>query len=330
MSQASLLVHQGLDHWLFLTGGTNFVTTLYQRDAGHLPDAALTRWRDAIVARKRRCDALGARYAHLIAPEKLTIYGHKQREPLVDPDQAPTIRLMQLFDRDPASYGYVDLVAPMRACRDEVDLYWRTDTHWTHAGALLAYATLCRDLGLQKNEELDSRPYHESERLMDLGSKLHPPVYEKVREVSWQKNARRVFENSVVRLLETPDYGGEIHVGCHAVFKNPDAPNACKLMLFGDSFSDPGPYHFCALLAETVTELEFVWSANVDWTLIGRMKPDIVVTEIAERYMALPPNDAFNLRATEFRQSMLARRRRLEAWWRDKRAQFGQRSSSTP
>jgi alginate O-acetyltransferase complex protein AlgJ len=327
MSQASLLVHKGVDRWLFLTGGSNFVTTLYQRDAGHLPDVALTRWRDAIVERKRRCDAQGARFAHLVVPEKLTIYGHKQAEPLVDPDLSPAIRLMQLFDADPARYGYVDLVTLMRAHRDDIDLYWRTDTHWTPAGSLLAYEILCHALGLTPNDELASRPYHDVERLMDLGSKLDPREWELIREVEWRQDARRIYENAVVRALETPRYGGEIHVGCHAVFKNPRAPNACRLMLFGDSFSDPGPYHFTALLAETVTDLEFVWSANVDWGLVKRARPDIVVTQIAERYMALAPNDRFNLRITAFQQAMLARRRRLEAWFRDKRAGFRQRSS---
>lgn len=327
MSLASLHVHKGLDDWLFLTGGSNFVTTLYQRDGGHLPDAALARWRDTIMARKARCDALGARYAHIVIPEKLTIYGHKQAEPLVDPDLAPGLRLIKLFGDDPAHYGYVDLITLMRAHRDEVDLYWRTDTHWNPIGCLLGYETLCDALGLARNDALVGRPFVDDLRLLDLGSKLEPPVYEPVREVTWLQDATRVYCNNVVRLLEAHEYGGEIHVGSHAVFRNSRAPNACKLLLFGDSFSGVSPHFFTALLAETVSELEFVWSANVDWSLVARTKPDIVVTEIAERYMALPPNDRFSLRATEIRQAFLGRRRRFEAWLREKRAQWRQRSS---
>ncbi|QGM99633.1 hypothetical protein F7D14_09075 [Methylocystis parvus] len=325
----SLHVHKGLDDWLFLTGGSNFVTTLYQREGGHLPDVALEGWRDTIVARKRRCDALGVRYAHIAIPEKLTIYGHKQAEPLVDPDLAPALRLLKLFDCDPAAYGYVDLVALMRAHRDSVDLYFRTDTHWNAIGSLLGYETLCDALGLERNAALAERPFVDDLRLLDLGSKLDPPVYEPVREVTWLQDATRVYHNNVVRLLEAHEYGGEIHVGSHAIFKNPKAPNDCKLTLFGDSFSGVSPFHFTALLAETVSELEFIWSANVDWGLVERVKPDIVVTEIAERYMAIPPNDRFSLRATQIRQEWLGRRRRLEAWLRDKRANWRQRSSKS-
>jgi alginate O-acetyltransferase complex protein AlgJ len=319
MSLVRLHVHKGLDDWLFLTGGSNFVTTLYQREGGHLPDSALGRWRDAILDRKARCDAIGARFAHLVIPEKLTIYGHKQAEPLVDPDLAPGLRLIELFDGDPAAYGYVDLIGPMRARRDDVDLYWRTDTHWNPAGCLLGYEILCNALGLAPNAALSERPFVDEARLLDLGSKLDPPIYESVREVTWRLDATRVYCNNVVRLLEAHEYGGEIHVGSHAIFKNPAAPNACKLLLFGDSFAGVSPRSFTTMLAETVSELEFVWSANVDWALVKRSRPDIVVTEIAERYMALPPNARFNLRATQFRQAVLGQRRRLEAWLRRRR-----------
>ena len=325
MSDLSLFVHRGLDGWLFLTGGTNFVTTLYDPVTGHLPDRALARWRDAIMARKQRCDALGARYAHLVVPEKLTIYGHKQAEPLVDPDLSPALRLMPLFPGGAARHGYVDIIGEMRAHRDAADLYWRTDTHWSPLGCLLGYERLCAATGLEPNAELVDRPFVDDKRLLDLGSKLTPPVYETIREVTWRQDATRVFANRVVQLLEAHEFGGEIHVGAHAVFENPRARNDCRMLLFGDSFSGVSPFFLTAALAETVRELTFVWSANVDWGFVARRKPDIFVTQIAERYMALPPNDRFNLRLTELRQSMLGRRRRFSAWLRARRAQLSGR-----
>lgn len=318
MTQADLLVHQGLDGWLFLTGGTNFVTTLYQRDGGHLPDANLARWRDAIVERHSHCRESGLRYAHLVVPEKLTVYGHKQAQPLVDPDLAPVIRLAELFE-NPAAAGFIKLVDRMRAVRDEIDLFWRTDTHWTPAGCDMAYVLLCESLALRPNPELASRPYREFGKMMDLGSKLTPPQWETIREVDWLHDASRVYANAVVRLLETPEYGGEIHVGCHAVFRNPAAANKCKVVLFGDSFSSAGPHFLTAMIAETVSELDFVWSANVDWGFVRRARPDIVITQMAERYMALAPNDRFNLRWTELRQSLRGRKRRFDAWLRARR-----------
>ncbi len=310
------IVHEGRDGWLFLTGGANFVTTLYQRDGGNLPDTALVRWRDEIAERKARCDTLGVRYAHLVVPEKLTIYGDRQSAPLIDPDLAPALRLAQMHAGRPADSYLVDLVAPMRAARGDADLYWRTDTHWTPAGCRLAYDALCHALGLAPVDDLETRPFTEMAKLMDLGMKLDPPVWETIRDVHWLKDASRVYENPVVRLLETPRFGGEIHVGCHARFSNARAPNDCRLLLFGDSFCGVGPHLLTALLAETVRELDFVWSANVDWRLVRRVKPDAVVTQIAERFLSAPPAAKFDLRVTALRQRLLAARRRAESWLR--------------
>lgn len=321
-----LIVHEGLDGWLFLTGGTNFVTTLYEREGGHLPDSNLCRWRDAIVERRRRCDALGVAYAHLVAPEKLTIYGHKQARPLVDADLAPAIRLKALFENDASDFGWVDLVSPMRARRDEIDLYWRTDTHWTPEGCLLAYELLCQALKLTPNAELAKRPARAQKKVMDLGGKFDPPLWEEVREIDWLSDARRVYANRIAHILETPLHGGAIHVGAHVVFRNEKAPNDKKILLFGDSFAAVGTDRLTAQLAETARELVFVWSANVDWGLVERVKPDILITEIAERYMALAPNDRFRLWLAEVAQLVKARRREAAAWWREMWAARGQRA----
>ncbi|MGD9543891.1 MAG: hypothetical protein AB7F41_09545 [Methylocystis sp.] len=323
---AELIVHEGHDGWLFLTGGTNFVTTLYDRDGGHLPDVNLLRWRDAIVERKRRCDALGAAYAHVVAPEKLTIYEHKQATPLVDADLAPAIRLQQLFKGDARAAGWVDLVWPMRAQRDAVELYWRSDTHWTPEGSLLAYHRLCDALRLTPNADLAARPCTATHKIMDLGGKFDPPRWEEIREIDWIAGARRVYANAVVRILEDPVHGGDIHVGAHAVYRNEHAPNDVRILLFGDSFAGVGPDRLTAQLAETARELIFVWSSNVDWRLVKRVKPDIVITEIAERYMALAPNDRFNLRRIQLMQLFKARRRDVAARWRQARAEWRQRA----
>ncbi|PPC86883.1 MAG: hypothetical protein CTY36_17710, partial [Methylocystis sp.] len=97
---------------------------------------------------------------------------------------------------------------------------------------------------------------------------------------------------------------------------------------FGDSFAGVGSDRLTAQLAETARELIFVWSANVDWRLVKRLKPDIVITEIAERYMALAPNDRFNLRRTELAQLIKARRREAVARWRRVRAEWSQRAKN--
>lgn len=325
----SQMVHQGQDGWLFLTGGSNFVIHLYQRDGGHLPDKALSAWRKAIIDRQQRCNKLGIIYAHLIVPEKITIYGHKLSSPIVDPDLAPCIRLAEALRENHPNINIIDPVNKMRARRDECDLYWRTDTHWTPEGFRLVHEVICDHLELKKPHDLADHCVYEESRLMDLGAKLDPPAWEHVRVVSWLKNSTRVYENVVARLLETPLYGGTIHVGSRVIYKNPSAPNKRRLMLVGDSFSSIGANALTAMLAETFEHVDFIWTTSVDWGLVRREKPDFLITQMAERYMALPPQKRFNLHYQEIRQSIVGQQRRFAAWRGQKRG-VSQDTSKSP
>lgn len=49
------------------------------------------------------------------------------------------------------------------------------------------------------------------------------------------------------------------------------------------------------MLAETYRDMHFVWSTNLDYDLIARIRPQIVITEIAERFMGTRPTDKFTV-----------------------------------
>lgn len=301
------MVHEGVDGWLFLQIGSNFVTSLYGREGGNLPDKALLAWRDVALERARRCAALGIECLFVVVPDKLTIYGHKTAQPLVDPALAPAIRLHEQLVAAGAGGMALDLVAPMRAVRDECDLYWRTDTHWAPAGCFLAYREICARLGLQPVPDLLSRPHKEYGAVMDLGARVEPMRWETIRSYDFLQNARRTGVNRVTRYLEDPVYRELIHVGARATFENRAAPNDRRVMLIGDSYAEPSGKHLTAMVAETVRSLEFVWSSAVDWLEVRWRRPDVVVIEIAERFLAVPPDDRLRWKWLELRQAWRAR-----------------------
>jgi hypothetical protein len=49
------------------------------------------------------------------------------------------------------------------------------------------------------------------------------------------------------------------------------------------------------MLAETFREVHFVWSVYLDLDYIAKHDPDIVLSEIVERFMPSVPNDSFDL-----------------------------------
>ncbi|WP_407522634.1 alginate O-acetyltransferase AlgX-related protein [Methylobacterium oryzisoli] len=290
------MFHIGQDGWLFLTGGSNDVVAQYGN--GRAIWARLLAWRRLALARAARAEALGARYLHVVVPEKITVYDHKFAGLRVDVRRSPARRLARLLSLTPAGRAIVvDLVAPMRAQRDAADLYYRTDTHWAFPGYFLAYREICRACGGAARENFTLRPSYLSAEVMDIEAKLPFPEPERARRHVLQQDAVRE-PGTLVRAYEAAGRGLDLHVGAHVVFRNP-SPQADprRVVLFGSSCSGHVHGMLSGALAETFRELHFVWSANIDWAYVEAVRPDLVLFEIAERFMARVPTDDFSIEA---------------------------------
>ncbi|ACA18943.1 conserved hypothetical protein [Methylobacterium sp. 4-46] len=290
-------VHVGRDGWLFLTGGTNRVLAQYRAT---LPNAwLLWRWRRLIERRSARAAALGLRYHHVVIPEKLSIYEDRLDGIALDPALSPARRLGARLARSRAAGAWIDLVGPMRAARaGERPLFLRTDTHWTERGCQLAYAEIMRGLAAAPRADLAARPYRETEAVLDLGGKLPDRPREVARMVEYLRDARRVGANSLVETFEAQGRAMDLHVGARVVFRN-DSPLADPrcLVLFGDSCAHFGTFFLTGLLAESFREVHFLWSASVDWGYVARVRPHLLLVEMAERFLYRVPDDRFDVEA---------------------------------
>ncbi|KIU36780.1 hypothetical protein SR39_04445 [Methylobacterium radiotolerans] len=285
-------VHVGRDGWLFLTGGTNRVMDRYRGGLRHW--LLLRGWTRLIRARARRAEGLGIRCLHVIVPEKLSVYDDKTDGLRYAPGKASTRRLARSLARDPA---YLDLLAPLRAARNgPVPLYLRTDTHWTAQGCLLAYREIMRALGAIPPADIGARPGIVSDQLMDLGEKLPDRPRERLERFMLQRDATRVETGPLLAAYEAEGRDREVHVGAHVVYRNASATaDPRRLVLFGDSCAHFDPFLLTGLLAESFSEVHFVWSSSLDWAYIERVRADILLFELAERFLAKLPKDDFDV-----------------------------------
>jgi alginate O-acetyltransferase complex protein AlgJ len=138
---------------------------------------------------------------------------------------------------------------------------------------------------------------------------MEPPVGEWFKLYDFTKNSRRLYANSIARSLEAITDAPVVFGASHVAFKN-DAPRGPKkkILIFGDSFSAQGMSSLTGMLAETASEVGFVWSSDLDSRYIERTRPDVVVYEMAERVMPYLPQDNLGLR-------MLFWKRGWEAKW---------------
>ena len=309
-------VHEGQDGWLFLTGALG---TFYDRASPELPDGRLADWVKLIEARTKRLESIGIQYVHMPAPEKLTIYDDKLREPIVDWRLSPALRLGEMVERSPYAHVWVDVVAPLRDARDGPALFPKTDSHWNAQGAFVAYRTLCDRIGIVPDLDLLSRKYVDYHTVFDLGGKMNPPKAEWFKLYDFTKNSTRRYANSIATYLETNTEAPVVFGASHVAFRN-TAPSAAKkkILIFGDSFSAQGMTSLTGMLAETAREVEFVWCSDLDWRYIERARPDVVVYEMAERIMSYVPNDDLSLRLLFWKRGWKAKWHRFKNWLRAK------------
>lgn len=289
------VVHLGKEGWLFLLEGSNSVADLYKEPSSFTSQHA-KQWVDLLNERQQSCNDLGCEYVHLPAPEKLTVLHRFYDGEIENLDGSPIRKLSG------ESSGKVPcLINPLPYFETQSEshlLYWKTDTHWSFWGCFSAYQLLCSHLGCKSKSEIVNYPYEEGDVVFDLASKLPEPYPESARFYDVCQNSKRISVNSLVSFKEKNDLLNEIslHVGSSVVFENTsDDVIQKKVILFGDSFSEYRAHLLTGMLAETFREVHFIWNASLDYDYIKREEPDIVVSELAERFMTRVPVDNLNL-----------------------------------
>ena len=312
-SAAGVLV--GRDGWLYWIGRKGEVAALYADTPA--TRRLLRRWARRVARRAAQAEALGARYVQIVVPEKIAVHDEGLSEPWPDIVRPPCVRLAVL-----QPVYVLDLLAPLRAARDAGPVYLHTDTHWTHLGYRTAYRVLCEALAAPIAPTTLVGEIVPDRFTFDLGGKLSPPESETYEVYHFPRRAARVEANSLVRLRESGQAlrTTGLFVGSRVVLRNPEAPDSRRLVLFGDSYTFDQGSRITAFLAESFAEVHAIWSADVDWTYVASVKPDLIVCETAERFLRRVPRDRIRIDALAERRVKRALRptwrARLENWLR--------------
>ncbi|MBV9076792.1 MAG: hypothetical protein JO048_04845 [Methylobacteriaceae bacterium] len=288
---ASRSVHVGAGGLLFWLGARFWVLGLY-RDS--VANRWLTwRWRRLVLRRAARAATLGIRFLFAVAPDKLSLFGAELRGIALDPALAPGRRLRQALTGTAAEPAWIDLFAPLSLSPRELHL--RTDTHWNFAGYLAAYEAICAACGAATAAHVATSPSVEIEETLDLGGHVLPPVTERYAHHHILRDAERVEANALVLYRErhaAQAFAPGVLVGSRVVYRNDGAgADPRRLLVFGDSYLFQ-PAGLGPMLAETFQEVHCVWSARIDWRYVREVAPDILLNEIAERFLRAVPRDA--------------------------------------
>ena len=142
------------------------------------------------------------------------------------------------------------------------------------------------------------RPSGKIETALDLGGKLDPIRTEQLAVGRFALESKRSYANELVTIRERKLVSNDVglHIGSMVSFDN-RSPTAAdlNLLVFGDSFFEYRPHLLTGMFADTVRKFTFVWSTSIDWSIVAELKPDILLTECAERFMTTLPGDTMNV-----------------------------------
>jgi alginate O-acetyltransferase complex protein AlgJ len=279
----------GRSHWLFADDEIE-----YYRHASPYTAEDLEQWR---LVLERRTDWLaerGCRYLFVVAPNKSTIY--PEMLPVSVRSIHPRSRLDQLvgYLQERSRVSVVDLRPALLAAKGPgVELYHYTDTHWNLRGSFVGYREIAGALSkwfpsiepLREDEihlKRDKPIPADLSSMLGVEGALVDPGYRfrTSRPRQWHKVDLPLPAGLLTRPLPDRTFAMEN-----------DDPSLPHAVVFRDSFTDSLvaylSLHF-SRVAFFRTTYDFDPESPFEPAIVEQEHPDVVVTEIVERYLKGP------------------------------------------
>lgn len=283
----------GREGWLFYAGQQGIDQ---YRAIDPFTEDELDAWQRRLEETNEWLADRGVSYVVLFGPAKPTVY--PEHLPAWIRKVREESRLDQLLARMRAETD-VAILDPradfQRAKGWGLNLYRKTDTHWTRAGGLVAYQVLARELAKSfpsievlalSDFDVEMRAHRGGDiaQLMGLADVFDEEL-PNLRERS-PVPYRRVFRGlapATVPVLRRDPQRSVNDTRLHPGASVRDAPELPHIVLFRDSFArDMIPF-----LVRAVRRGVYYWQFVVDPFVVDHEAPDLVVQEIGERVLMM-------------------------------------------
>lgn len=269
---------RGKGEWLFLDNDSNKVN---QQISGklQLPGKKIKQWHLLLEMRAAWLKTKGAAYFFLVSPTKACVYPEFLPPTISLSDRRCIIQLGKYLYQQSAAVVPIYPLRELEAAKQEQSVYPIKDTHWNKLGAFVGYQSLIEKVAAQHRVRvLTKADIVFTECVLensDLGSKIGSPEDMTVSAKITDKYARVVFHNEVSNR------------GKLLIFENTKYKYLPKGVIFRDSFSNM----MLEFLAESFSRLVAVWQPNIDYDIVLKERPDIVISQQAERFIFQVPDD---------------------------------------
>jgi hypothetical protein len=266
----------GKNGWLFYAGDRSIDD--YQRTNSYT-DSELLDYQMELDAVYSELQQKGIMLLVLIAPDKNTIYPEYMPEQIVKIGGKSRLDQFVEYMQEYGKTPLIDLRTDLIEASKTNQVYYKTDTHWNHLGAYIAYSKIVSTLS-QRYPALAPYPFsdyqvvHAGLLTLDIPRIMGMP---QIREDYY--SLQPIFETGMnIREVQLSD-------GRYVRFSRNQNQNFPSALIYYDSFLigvvpllEP---HFRQTTSILRTSVPGIWDFN--W--IDQVYPDIVIIEAAERFL---------------------------------------------
>lgn len=293
-SSPSPLVHIGENGWYFYTNDHN----LEIGQGTHLLSSEeLEAIANNQVRIQRAMKKQGIDYVLVLVPSKASVYpeyikGGKYQVGTTLIDQVTT------YLQEHTTIPVVNVKPELVQAKKEQDVYFRTETHWNHAGAYIGYEAIIRrlnELGIIATPPATittTLATFRGEFSAMMGYPGLLPAEQYRATVIQNPQAFPITDTDKVNQVRTLLADNGI-VGEYFSYSNPTAKKS--VLILGDSFFFT--WKIPDLFAENFAEMNFIRTDDVVSEIIDAVNPDVLILERTERYIYSLANPG-NIRLT--------------------------------
>lgn len=280
-------VHIGKDGWYFYTQDYNTdIATGNYPITEQLLEEILFCHKEV----QKRLKEKGIDYVVILPTSKVSIYPEKLRIGKGNIIKTPVDLVADYLEKN-SDIKVVRLKDCLLQEKSSKQVYYKTDTHWSHAGGYAAYKEILKKFKEWKFISDDEMPvetnFYESVAMGEfedmMGIRLPK---EKILFSDFQNKKAQVNKDAKTALFKKIlEEEGVWHVDIASYYSNPSSISK-SVMIWGDSMFQPGRL-VTETLAENCSELYYIFSSNdgpVRERLLKELKPNVFVYESTERY----------------------------------------------
>ncbi|KIC60710.1 hypothetical protein RM53_00975 [Brevundimonas nasdae] len=167
---------------------------------------------------------------------------------------------------------------------DRALTYSTVDTHFSPMGCYLTHKAIMASLGVT----VGPVPFNRRVVAMgDVGSRFpaaHLCSADYYPDLGHMEGG--IVDPKRIELVE-----GARQIGTRIVYANPGAPVQKKVVAFANSFFELGfeANRISWWMSRWFSEFHFIWSPEVDFDYVERVKPNIVIAQTIERFLVRAP-----------------------------------------